>query len=150
MSYPVPKIIYNPGGGNVTLTFTFPPINKPGAMERSVDGGAAGGGGSPTRIDSVTLSGLVQSVWFRTDWFKTIQMEYVPLVDAPRWKTFFDYAMTGGQFDYYPDATTSVVQTMILEDTDWNPEFAFKAPDPTYGGFMKFSMKMRWISGSGS
>jgi len=150
MSYPVPKIIYNPGTGNVTLTFSFPPINKPGAMERSTDGGSAGGGGNPSRIDSVTLSGIVQSCWFRTDWFKTIEVSYVPHVDSGNWKVFMDYAMTGGQFDYYPDATLAVFQTMILEDTDWNPEFSFKAPDATYGGFDKFTMKMRWISGSGS
>jgi len=150
MSNPVPKIIYNPGSGNVTLTFTFPPINKPGAMERSVDGSSVGGGGNPTRTDSVTLAGGVQSCWFRTDWFKTIEVAYVPHVDAPAWKAFMDYAMTGGQFDYYPDATTAVVQTMILEDTDWNPSFSFKAPDPSYGGFDKFTVKMRWISGTGS
>lgn len=150
MAYPIPKIIYNPGSGNITLTFTFPPVQK-GTMERSTEGNAiSSNSGNQSRSDSVTLSGLVQSLWFRTDWFKTIQMDFVPFTDAPKWKAFIDYAMTGGQFDYYPDAATGVFQTMQMEETDWNPEFAFSAPDPAYLGFMKFSMKMRWISGSGS
>jgi hypothetical protein len=144
MSYPIPAIIYDPGTGNVTLNFTHPPIGKPGVMDRSTSATSIGGSGTQngTRFDSITLSGKVQTVWYRTDKFLTLTMDYVPIAsDIAKWATFIDFAMTGGQFHYHPDQTLAAFQTFTMEETDWTPQFAFFGMD-------KFTMKMRYVSGA--
>ena len=111
----VPKIVYNPGTGAVTLDFSFPPINKPGPHDGTSDTLKA------QRADSFTLSGKKQTAYWRTDTFRTLQMEYVPQEDLPAWNDFFQYAVKGGPFDYYPDATLADFTSWTLEDTDWEP-----------------------------
>lgn len=114
-----PKIIYDAGGGNVTLAFTYPPTKKP-------DGDVL----VATRTDSISLSGRKQSIYRRTDIFKDLQMDFVPSEDMIEWQAFIEYALTGGPFSYYPDADVPLVHNdWTLEDTNWNPAFLFLGMD---------------------
>jgi hypothetical protein len=97
-----PKIIY----GSTTLTFFFPPINKTGANNREAQ-----------RKDSISLSGLKQSIHWRTDQFLVLEIPLIPDVDVPAWEAFLDYALQGGEFSYYKDATLAGFTVYTLEDT---------------------------------
>jgi hypothetical protein len=130
MAYP--QIIYTPvGGAATTLLFTYPPIQKPQVTE---DG--SGDERKREGADSITQSGLKQSITFRIDTFRTVNMENVPMTDLANWRAFMDYALTGGQFDYYPDQTLAAFDTWTLEELDWPPKYNFF-------GYSKFSFKMR-------
>lgn len=126
----VPKIIYYPGTPSdpVTLNFSFPPVQKPGAAHQR----------SATRHDTVSSDGsAVQSITERIELFRTLQMDTVPNEDLPAWEAFIDYALTGGQFDYYPDASDDLTYDIYtLADTDWNPAYAMR-------GYSKFKLKLR-------
>lgn len=127
---PIPKIVYDPGTGPVTLNFTFPPVEKPGLQDGTSDDLTA------QRVDSMTLSGHRQSFYVRTDVFRTLTMNYVPFTDMPAWSAFMQYAITGGPFNYFPDTTQSGFTVFTLEDTDWSPRLSFRTVS-------KFSLKMR-------
>lgn len=132
---PTPAIQYNPGGGVVTLAFSFPPIQKPGPHDGNSDELIA------ARQDSITSSGLKQSVTERIDVFRTLQVEYVPFADEANWKNFMLYALTGGVFSYFPDRNLTTFDTWTLEDTSWPPSYNFR-------GFAKFKMRMRKVVGA--
>ena len=117
-----PKIIFN----GTTLAFSFPPVQKSGTLDREID-----------RRDSIALSGVKQSIFVRSDKFFPLQMDYVDIAgDLPAWDAFLDYAETGATFDYYPDADVDAFTTYTLEDTSFNPAFAFF-------GTAKFKLKFR-------
>lgn len=131
MAFPTPKIVYDPGTGPVTLTFTYPPVQKPGAFERSA-----------VRHDSDTISGYRQSITEHIDKFLTLQLDNVPMADLPNWELFMDFALAGAAFDYYPDvAAPSTFKTWTLDDADWKSQFAYRT-------MAKFSMKMRLVGAS--
>lgn len=130
-TFPLPKIVYDPGTGPVTLAFSFPPTSKPGAEQRSV-----------VRHDSDTLSGYRQSMFVHSTRFLTLQLTWVKMTDLPNWELFFDYALTGGAFDYYPDVLVpGTFKTYTLDDTDWKSAFAFRT-------MATFSLKMRLVGAS--
>src|SRR5882724_4196130 len=113
MAYP--KIIYAPSAGPTVLAFTYPNVGKP----ESPDTGA-GDEMDAVRHDTITCSGLKQSILERIDVFKTLQMDNVPMADLAAWRTFLNYALQGGQFDYYPDASDDFTfDTWTLEDMKW-------------------------------
>jgi hypothetical protein len=132
MGFPIPKIVFNPGSGPVTLQFTWPPIAKPGAEEREA-----------IRHDSDTISGYRQSVTEHVNLFLALQMDNVPQADLTAWQAFIDYAILGGSFDYYfdPVGSPSSLVTYTLDDTDWKPQFAYRT-------MAKFSIKMRRVGAS--
>jgi hypothetical protein len=117
----LPKIIYN----STTLTFSYPPVQKPGTPELET-----------SREDSITLTGVKQSIHVRTDTFFTLQMDSVPQADLTNWAAFMAWALQGNSFDYYPDATSGTHTAYTLEDTDWLPKRAFF-------GYVKFSLRFR-------
>jgi hypothetical protein len=121
-----PKITYNNGTAQ-TLTFTYPPVAKPGVDDLEQQ-----------RTDSISLSGLKQSISVRTDDFFNLQMDFVPIADLPAWQQFMQYALTGVQFQYYPDASIGVFTTFTLEDTKWLPTRAFF-------GTAKFKLRFRKV-----
>jgi hypothetical protein len=128
MSLPLPKITYDPGSGAVDLLFSWPPVSKPAALERQA-----------VRHDSDTISGIRQSFLERIDQFWTLQMDYVPQEDQTAWAAFLDYALTGGQFTYYPDQTDLGTSTLYtLDDQDWTPDYAFR-------DFDKFKLRFRKV-----
>lgn len=102
-----PKIIYNPGTGNVTLTFLRPPRRVPNVFKRA------------ERTDTISTAGVKQTILQRIEEFLEFEMEWVSTgADADAWKSFMDYALTGGQFDYYPDASLGTFTTYTLEDQE--------------------------------
>lgn len=105
----VPKIVYNPGSGSITLNPTWPPTKG-----NPVDNLAA------TRHDSITSDGHMQSVVERIDSINSLSWTTVPVDDLAAWTSFMQYALTGGQFDYYPDSTSGTHSAYQLIDTDWN------------------------------
>lgn len=127
MSYPIPKIIYNPGSGPVTLTITYPPVQK--AQLDDLDA---------VRHDSMTSSGLRQVALERVDTIKPLQFENVPWTDLPAWKLFIDFAIQGRAFAYYEDATLTAFKTFELMDVSFNPKFAAR-------NLSKFSLKFRLV-----
>jgi hypothetical protein len=129
MPFIIPKIIYDPGTGPVTLTFTYPPVSKevPDALEALVH-------------DSITSSGLRQRMVERVDTVKTLTMENVPWADAANWAAFINYALLGGSFSYYPDATATAFQTWELSDNKFSPTFNAR-------GLSKFTLRIRQVPG---
>lgn len=125
MAYP--QITYNNGADQV-LSFTYPPVSKPGSDDRDAD-----------RQDSVSASGLVQSVVTNVAVFKNLQMDFVPVEDLPAWEQFIDYAIAGGTFKFFPDADQPGNNTYRLEDTKWSPKRAFF-------GMAKFALRLRKVS----
>jgi hypothetical protein len=124
MSIPLPKIIYN----GTTLLFTYPPVNKPGADILEAQ-----------RTDTITSSGKKQTVNLRTDTFKTLENPNVPFADLAGWQAFMAWALPGGVFTYYPDASDAATHDdWTLEDTKWTPVRA-------YPGFSRFTFTMRKV-----
>jgi hypothetical protein len=132
MAYPVPKIIYDPGSGPVTLNFTYPPTQKP-----MIDNRAA------VRHDSMSSSGFRQVALERVDIIRPLQFENVPWIDLQNIGTFIDFALQGFSFSYYPDATLTAFQTFELSDTDFNPTFNVRT-------LSKFNLKLRLVPGGAS
>jgi hypothetical protein len=144
---PLPMIRWPASSPTNTLNFTYPPVEKPGIDDEE-----------GVRVDSVTLSGLKQSMWYRTDIFRHVILKFVPMADLANWKSFFDYALQGGSFLYYPDSTLAVYDEWQMEDSGgsmrnqtqvsssgnagdaWNPTYSFR-------GITQFSLVMRKVPG---
>ncbi len=125
MAIPLPKIVWNPGTGAITLSFTYPPVQKPGADPMSAK-----------RNDVKSGGGLLQSNFEYMEVFRTLQMDYAPMDGLTGWSSFMYWALSGGAFDYYPDATSGAHDTWTLADTDWTPAYNFRT-------MSKFKFKMR-------
>ena len=122
-----PKIVYNPGGGEVTLTFLRPARMLPGYHREAV------------RHDNVSTAGVRESVLERVDEFLTFEMPYVSTgADLTAWAAFMNYALAGGQFQFYPDASQVDYTLYWLEDTTWLA--AYKA-----AGEFSFAVKFRRV-----
>lgn len=129
---PIPLFSYDAGLGLVSFSPTYPPVSKPGPQDGTSDELDA------QRVDSFTMSGKQQIFYIRTDIFRTLKFASVPFEDMANWSAFMAWAVTGGQFDYYPDATLPAFTTYRLEGTNWKPAFAFI-------GISGFSMQMRQL-----
>lgn len=76
------------------------------------------------RHDSITTSGLKQSVVERVDEFLELTFEDVPETDLASWKAFMAIALTGAQFTYYPDSTVpGTYFDYTIENMDWRPKW---------------------------
>ncbi|PYV20981.1 MAG: hypothetical protein DMG24_20965 [Acidobacteria bacterium] len=107
-----PQIVYNPGAGNITLSFERQPRRVPAYQKVA------------TRHDNIATSGVREAVVERVDQFLAFEMEHVGTgLDVTAWANFMDYALQGGQFSYYPDASQSSFTNYWLEDTDWMAEY---------------------------
>jgi hypothetical protein len=101
-----PKIVYDPGSGPVTLNFQYPPRRVPAYAFEAV------------RHDNVASSGVRESVTERVDQFLTLELEWILNgADVAAWSAFMQYALAGGQFSYYPDASQAAFTNYWLEDT---------------------------------
>lgn len=114
MSYPIPKFVYNPGMGDVTFIPTYPPVKKQPVNELDA-----------TRHDSITSSGIQQSVTERIDDIQSYDFETVPQADLASWYSFMSYALGGGLFYVYPDSTLTTNNGFYLKDMNWKPQWAF-------------------------
>lgn len=108
MSFVTAKFVYN---GN-TFIPTWPPKGKVPVDKQSA-----------TRSDSLTSSGLRQSVTERVDRVLTLDFPAIPESDLTSWDAFIAWAIAAGQFDYYPDSTLSAHNTYQLVNTDLGPEW---------------------------
>jgi hypothetical protein len=108
MAWIVPKFVFN----STTFVPTYPPKGKV-----PLDGQRA------ERHDSLTSSGLRQSVTERIDRVLTLNFPNIPESDLSSWDTFLSWALAAGQFQYYPDSTQMSFYTYQLEDTEGVPEW---------------------------
>ncbi len=100
-----PKIVYDPGTGPTTLTLLRPPRLVPGYYK------------VPDRRDNVSASGVREEIYLRTDIFLEFDMEWIALgADLTAWSSFLDFALKGGQFGYYPDASLAAFINYKLEN----------------------------------
>ena len=113
----------------MTLNFTYPPINKAGAADLEA-----------VRHDTISISGLKQTITERIDEFLPLQIDFVPLADLPAWTDFMHWALAGGLFLYYADHTSVHAWVYTLEDTTWQPKRNFF-------GISKFALRMRKVYG---
>jgi len=107
-----PKIVYNPGGGNVTLTFTRGPQNFHPYVQARVH-------------DNLSTSGAVRErVVENLDILIEFGMEHqVVDDDVPAWASFLMYALAGGGFQFYPNQGLTDCYNCVLEDTGWKPKW---------------------------
>jgi len=107
-----PQIIYDPGTGPVTLSFQRYPRKVPAYEFKA------------RRHDNIASSGVRESVLERIDTFLTFEMEWVAIgADVQAWSDFMLFALTGGQFAYYADASVASFTNYWLEDTDWTADY---------------------------
>ncbi len=91
----VPQFNYGSGFGTA-FNPTYAAINKQPIATLGMEA---------TRHDSITTSGLQQSVIERVDRVFDLDFAVVPLSDLAGWDAFLSSAIQGQQFRYIPDAT---------------------------------------------
>jgi len=121
-----PKIVYTPAAGSEqTLSFSSPPRQQPGYLKTAI------------RHDNISTAGVRESVLERIDAFLEFTMDYIQAgSDLADWSAFLDYALTGGPFAFYPDASQTGYVNCLLENTD--AQIAYKAP-----GLYSLTLKFR-------
>lgn len=121
--------IYDPGGGDVEFTPTWPAIGK-----QPLDGLSA------VAHPSISSSGLKQTVLERIDDLMTLPFPYVPLNDLAQWRAFMLWALAGNVFAYRPNAADDTVWSeYTLESDGWSPKFVCV-------GTFSFELKCRlWV-----
>ena len=122
-----PQIVYDPGTGPVTLAFVRPPSKVPAYDYSAV------------RHDNISSAGVREAVLERIDAFLELEMPWVGVgADVQAWNQFMQFALSGGQFGYYPDASQPAFTNYWLEDTNWTA--GYKAP-----GQYSFKLKLRQV-----
>jgi hypothetical protein len=125
MAYP--QIVYNTDTGPTTLQFQRPPRNVPAYELKAI------------RHDNLASSGVRESIIERIDTFLSLEMEWVGIgTDVQAWSGFMNFALAGGQFAYYPDASQTAFTNYWLEDTNWTA--GYKSP-----GQYTFKLKFRQV-----
>lgn len=122
-----PQIVYNPGTGNVTLAFKYPPHAVAAfSMDAVVH-------------DNISSAGVRERVLERIDNFLELEMPYVAIgTDLTNWQTFLNYALGGGQFSYYSDASQSAFTNYWLDDAKQTA--AYKHP-----GIYSWKLRFRQV-----
>lgn len=125
MAYP--QIVYNPGTGNVTLAFQYPPRSVTGFdMEVAAH-------------DNISSAGVRERIIERIDNFIELEMPYIIIgSDLSNWQTFFQFALAGGQFAYYPDSSQSSFTNYWLED-------AKQVANYKHPGIYSFKLRFRQV-----
>lgn len=107
-----PKFAWlDPVLGHQSFTPIYPPVNKEPVPAREAD-----------RVDSITTSGIQQTVVKRVDNVLTLDFATVPQSDLTGWQAFIDWAVSGNVFDYHPDSTSAVNNNYYLMDSSWAPQ----------------------------
>ncbi len=121
-----PKIVYTPSGGSEqTLNFSSTPRQQPGYLKTAI------------RHDNISTAGVRETVLERIDVFLEFTLDYLQAgSDLENWTGFLDYALTGGPFAYYADASQAASVNCLLENTD--AKIAYQAP-----GFYSLTLKLR-------
>jgi hypothetical protein len=132
VAIPIPKFSYNPGTGTVNFIPTYANVQKPYLDDFEA-----------LRHDSISSSGIRQSMVERVDRVKPINFESVPWSDLPAWNSFLSYALLGGDFSYYPDSTATTFATWQIVDDKVSPQFVAI-------GLSKITFHMRQVPGGAS
>jgi len=119
-----------PASWGATLTFRYPPRFKPSYADESI------------RHDNVASSGVKEVIYERTDDFIEFDMEWILAADRSAWQAFLAYALQGGAFDFYPDATDSDFDPYVLENMD--ARLAWKAPSVDTLAGVKMRKRVDW------
>ena len=110
----LPKVIYNPGSGDVTLTFVRGPRQFACYYSSRVH-------------DNLATGGLRERVVEAKDILIRFEMPALRLTgDFGDWAQFEDWALAGGQFSFYPDASLADYYHCVSDDTGF--EYARNAP----------------------
>ncbi len=120
--------VYFPSGTEVDFTPVFSPVAKQPEYQWGLEA---------KRVDSITASGLKQSVCERIDQVTTVKFPYVALSDMAAWKAFESYALGGGTFFYRPNigwSDDTGYLTCAMVSMDWTPKFK---------SFQAFSLDMK-------
>ena len=126
MAVLIPKFLYN----SITFTPSFPPTQKPGARALEAQ-----------RNDSRSLSGLSQTVWWRTDEYLDMQFDLIPAVEVPSWDAMFKWGLQGGIIAHYPDATLAGFTDYLLDSSKTTLPFQYR-------GNFKTTFRLRRVIGS--
>jgi hypothetical protein len=95
-----------------SFTATYPPVGKDLAPELDA-----------TREDSITSSGIKQSVTERVDSFQDFNFAYVPQADIAFWSALMANLLAGGTLTYFPDSTDLSSSTdYTTDDLVWKPK----------------------------
>jgi len=95
-----------------SFTATYPPMGKNLAPELDA-----------TREDSITSSGIKQSITERVDSFQDFNFGYVPQSDIAFWSTMMANLLAGGVLTYFPDSTDLSTSTdYTTDDLVWQPK----------------------------
>lgn len=104
-----PKIVYNAGGGNVTLSFARPPQDFTSYA-------------APVVHDNIATSGQKERLLEYRHQFIAFTMPYLRVPgDLIEWGAFMDWALGGGEFDFYPDAALATFFTCTVEGDRFEP-----------------------------
>lgn len=106
-----PQIVYNPGSGNVTLTFAYPPVNFCPYWDGRVH-------------DNLATSGIARErVVENLDILISMEMPHMILQnDLSAWASFTAFALAGGTFQFYPCSTLGDNYNCVAEDKGWKPQ----------------------------
>jgi hypothetical protein len=109
------KIVYNPGSGNVTLTFKRGPVDFKPYWDGRVH-------------DNLGTSGAVRErVVENLDILVSWSMPNMILTDdVSGWASFQAFALAGGSFQLWPSDALTDYYNCVLEDSKWQP--AWNAP----------------------
>ncbi len=113
MAYP--KIVYPSGGSpQATVSFAWQPLMWTPVQKEAV------------RHDSIASAGDQQSVLERIENLQFLRMHFITAaLLLSSWEPFFDSALAGNAFDYYPDADVGSYTTYILTDMGIEPEWDY-------------------------
>lgn len=126
MSY-LSKISWTDSAGTHTFTFQYPARQIPAYSYKA------------TRHDNIASSGVRESVYERVDKFTSLNMEFVATnTDIANWKSFMDYAIQGGSFQFYLDSSSTDFTNYYLEDKDWDATYK-------YPGIYTFKLTFREV-----
>jgi len=123
-----PKIVWPTGGAN-TITFTWQPLQLTPVHKEAV------------RHDSIASAGDQQSVLERIENLQILRMHFIGTAALENnWAPFFDSALAGTAFDYYPDAAVGTFTTYHLTALAIEPQWDYN--DPTEAVY-RFELAMR-------
>ncbi len=111
----LPKIVYNPGGGDVTLQFLRGPQDFKCFYRSRVH-------------DNLATGGLRERVVEANDMLITFGMGAMRITDdLDDWAAFMAWALAGGQFSFWPDAALATDYYHCVSD-DEGFEYSRNAP----------------------
>jgi hypothetical protein len=108
------QIVYNPGTGNVTLTFLRGPLNFSPYFDGRVN-------------DNLSTNGQVRErVVENLDILISFEMPHMQIQsDMTAWDAFEQFALAGGQFQFYPSGASPALPDYydcVAEDKGWKPQ----------------------------